>query len=85
MTTSLRLTEKRLRILKAASEHHLGLVDRPYHTGFERVAWDKNASVLVEAGLLQRYVHGGYEITDDGREAYAQAAADDASAAPPRP
>lgn len=62
-----RLTEKRLRILRTAAGHPLGLVERPYLVGFERVAWDRNARVLVEAKLLSDYRHGGYEITDDGR------------------
>ena len=63
----LKLTEKRLRILETAAKHPLGLVERPYHVGFERVAWDKNARALVEAGLLAVYRHGGYELTEAGR------------------
>ena len=68
---TINLTEKRIRILDAASKHELGLVSRPYFSGFERVAWDKNALALAEAGLLTSYVHGGYEITDAGRQALA--------------
>lgn len=64
---SLRLTENRLRILTSASRHKLGLVSRPYLTGFERVAWDKNASYLVAQGLLKPYyISNEYEITPAG-------------------
>jgi len=62
-----RLTEKRLRILRTASDHPLGLVTRPYLTGFERVSWDRNATTLQAGGLLAPYVHGGFEITPAGR------------------
>lgn len=65
----IKLTRKRQLILEAASKHHLGLVERPYLTGFERVSWDRNADYLVELGLLAPYVHGGYEITEEGRAA----------------
>lgn len=66
---TMKLTEKRERILQQAARHHLGLATNPYIVGFERVAWDKNASWLCENGLLARYVHGGFEITDAGRAA----------------
>lgn len=61
------LTPARQRILETANGDKLGLVDRPYLTGFERVSWDRNAAVLVEWGMLERYRHGGYEITEAGR------------------
>lgn len=61
------LTTKRRAILQQANDHPLGLIDNPYHRGFEAVAWRKNASWLVERGHLQPYVHGGFEITDAGR------------------
>ena len=64
---SRRLTENRLRILRTAAGHKLGLVERPYLLGFERASWDRNARALVAAELLANYVHGGYEITDSGR------------------
>lgn len=66
---NIRLTECRLRILRAANNDRLGLVSRPYFTGFSRVTWDRNAADLIKAGLLSRYVHGGFEITDAGRAA----------------
>jgi len=68
-----RLTEPRLRILRAAAKDKLGLVERPYLTGFERVSWDKNAAYLSNRFLLSPYVHGGFEITDAGRAALAKA------------
>lgn len=72
-TKPLRLTENRLRILRTAAGHKLGLVDRPYLLGFERVSWDRNARALVDAELLEDYRHGGYEITDAGRARLAEA------------
>lgn len=63
------MTEARLRILSTAASRPTGLVERPLLTGFERVAWDKNVSRLIEAEFLTRYVHGGYEITPLGRVA----------------
>lgn len=68
-----RLTEKRLRILRAAASHERGLVDRPHLVGFERIAWDRNADYLVLTDFLSPYVHGGFEITEAGRAALAQA------------
>ncbi len=70
----LRLTEKRLRLLENASSHKMGIVERPYLVGFDRVSWDKDAQYLVDQGLLIPYVHGGYEITPAGREAYKEKA-----------
>jgi hypothetical protein len=64
-----KLTDKRLRILKSAASHKLGLVANPFIQGFERVSWTTNADYLVGFGLLRRYVHGGYEITETGRNA----------------
>lgn len=66
-TKPLKLTVKRLRILTAAARHQHGLVSRPYLTGFERVAWDKNAAYLVGYGLLTPYyISNEYEITPEG-------------------
>jgi len=62
-----RLTTARLRILTAAMASPLGVVTRPYMTGFERVAWDRNARTLCDAGWLTEYVHGGFEVTAAGR------------------
>jgi len=61
------LTTKRRAILQQANDHPLGLIDNPYHRGFEAVSWRKNAAWLVERGHLRSYVHGGFEITDAGR------------------
>jgi hypothetical protein len=62
-------TEKRLFILERATRHPIGLVSRPYLTGFERVSWDKNSAYLVEHGLLTRYIYDNeYEITEAGRD-----------------
>lgn len=63
------LTEKRLRILNRAAADDRGLVSRPYMTGFERVAWDRNVAHLVAQQFLVPYRHGGFEITVAGREA----------------
>lgn len=69
----LKLTGPRLRILEAAMRHERGLVERPYLTGFERVSWDRNALAMCGAGLLLPYLHGGYEITQRGRDVWAGA------------
>lgn len=69
----LKLTGPRLRILEAAVRDERGLVGRPYLTGFERVSWDGNAAAMCGAGLLLPYLHGGYEITQRGRDAWANA------------
>jgi hypothetical protein len=67
----LKLTESRLRILSSASMHNIGLVKRPYLTGFERVSWDRNAGYLVGHGLLTEYYFSGeYEITEEGRRVH---------------
>ena len=62
-----KMTEKRTAILKEAVKHPLGIVERPYFQEFSRIAWDNNAAALTRAGLLAPYVHGGYEITAEGR------------------
>jgi hypothetical protein len=67
-TQKIKMTERRMRILQSAAAHKIGLVSRPYMTGFERVSWDRNAKYLVDAGLLTVYIYAGeYEITDAGR------------------
>lgn len=66
------LIPSRRAILESAMRHPLGLIERPVLRGFERNTWDRNAGVLCDAGLLRGYVHGGYEITDEGRAALLQ-------------
>jgi hypothetical protein len=65
----LNLTPNRVRILQSALADTLGVVTRPYLPGFEGVAWDRNAKALCDAGYLKPYVHGGFEITGDGKAA----------------
>lgn len=69
MTDRLKLSAKRQAILIEASRHSMGLVSCPYVGGFERVNWIKSADYLVSVGLLRPYVHGGFEITPEGRAA----------------
>lgn len=73
MTTLARLLiPSRQKILEAAARNALGVVERPVLRGFDRTNWDRNAATLCDAGLLRGYVHGGYEITDEGRAALLQ-------------
>lgn len=66
-----RLTKARRRILASAGNH--GVVQMPYLTGLERVAWRKNAEALEAMGLLQPNAHGDWYITPAGRLALQEA------------
>jgi hypothetical protein len=68
---TLKLTENRRKILQAAADdrRNLGVVERPYLIGFERVSWERNAKAMVGCGWLSPYLHGGFEITAAGRQA----------------
>lgn len=70
------LTDNQRGMLRRAARNKLGVVEKPHLPGFEGVTWDRNARKLCERGLLKPYVHGGYEITDDGRKTLQPSAGD---------
>lgn len=35
--------------------------------GLMRASWNRAAAQLIDLGLIEPYVHGGYELTDEGR------------------
>jgi len=51
--------------LKEMAKHKTGYVPQDHNFGCKRRSCEK----LIEQGLARQYVHGGYEITDAGREA----------------
>lgn len=65
---SLTLTAAQHRALRCAADNELGVVEmpggRPGHAG---ATWVKMMERLSTRGLCKPYVHGGYEITKDGR------------------
>ena len=66
------LTEPQLKILLSSidSRPFEGLVqfsDSGTGVGLRRAAWEKAAGNLRELGLMEAYVHGGYELTMEGR------------------
>lgn len=63
------VTSPQLRILQSAIAHPLGLYEPSGPRGWRRSAREKCCERLVVKGLLKPYVHGGYEITSDGRAA----------------
>ena len=65
-----KITEKHRRQLLQAASHDLGLIT--FHSpgsgeGLRRAAFEKGMKTLCGLGLMQPYVHGGYEITELGR------------------
>lgn len=44
--------------------------------GQAMAAWERMMLRLCETGLMRPYVHGGFEITDEGRRAIGQSQGD---------
>lgn len=67
-----KLTKAQTKELQRAADHRLGIVETGIGWGgLQRAAWHARMSHLVADGLLKPYVHGGYEITDLGRQSLA--------------
>jgi len=68
----MKLTEAHEREIKAAIRSSRGVVEPPSAIGggnLRRANWLRMMDRLCAAGLFRPYVHGGYEITDEGRKA----------------
>lgn len=62
-------TKAQHKILAQALSHPLGLVEPSSSWGgLQRAGWHATMSRVVAAGWFKPYVHGGYEITNAGRE-----------------
>lgn len=63
------VTHSQLEVLYQAMAHPLGLYRLDGPRGWRRAARERMCDRMVWDGLLKPYVHGGYEITSDGRAA----------------
>jgi hypothetical protein len=72
VTKPLSLTEPQLKILLSSigSRPIEGLIrfnDAGVGVGLRRASWEKAVGNLRQLGLVKPYVHGDFEITDEGR------------------
>lgn len=63
----MKLTETHIREITRAVSHRLGLLEFYGTAGLRKSGWERMMQRLVEAGYFVPYVHGGYEITEEGR------------------
>jgi len=63
----LRMTKRRLRILRAGSNSHVGRAGHCYLAGMSERVWNDNAERLVKAGFLASHERHWFVITDKGR------------------
>lgn len=69
MTMQIGVTPPQLRELRYAARNHLGVNDsRAFQYGWQGAGWRKVMKALLAKGLVQHYPHGGYEITQRGRD-----------------
>lgn len=69
----LRLTPRRLRILRAARNSDIGRASFSYFAGMSQEVWRENAVDLADAGLLAPHKVHDFVITDAGRAALKEA------------
>lgn len=65
----MKLTKPQRKVLEQAAADKLGLVPHPHRQSFGGTSFDKMLARLRDEGLVGRYVHGGFVITDAGRAA----------------
>jgi uncharacterized protein YjhX (UPF0386 family) len=66
---SIKLTKAQRRELQSAAQHRLGIVECYAVNGLAKENWRLMMERLRATGLVTVYAHGGYQITDAGREA----------------
>lgn len=65
----MRLTAVHKQVLAQAKSSPLGIVEYRGTRGLRSSVWTRMMDRLCANGYFTPYVHGGYEITDKGRDA----------------